>query len=284
MSKVYLNLQYACNTFTYKLAKSGGNRRISAVNSKPTGSLVNGTQLSVERQICCDDNCYFASNFRSERTCATDALPKKTKVLRVFCTTQTNKPKIKSQSASRSVFCAGPVSSAGPKMILDSKLPRVRQVKSSKWHMVHRNVLSSSRLSGRRRCGKRSVTCYHFFKHSRGFLWFMLCNWLLTANNALSEAQLLINVQNQVRIALEFPHFPCISICTLKCNVCECQNGLLSVANRAHYSNINFEFEIQRERETETESAYEHLLLCISCDVDLYLLLFARLSIPSNCC
>ncbi|KAH8409430.1 hypothetical protein KR222_004409 [Zaprionus bogoriensis] len=84
-------------------------------------------------------------------------------------------------------------------MILDKKLPRARQVKStSKWHMVHRNVLSSSRLSGRRRCGKRSVTCYHFFKHSRGFLWFMLCNWLLSANNsASSEAQLLINVQNQ---------------------------------------------------------------------------------------
>lgn len=170
------------------------------------------------------------------------------------------------------MFCAGPVSSAGPKMILDTKLPRVRQVKSSKWHMVHRNVLSSSRLKGRRRCGKRSVTCYHFFKHSRGFLWFMICNWLLTANNAHSEAQLLINVQNQVRIALEFTHFPWISICTLNCNVCECQNGLLSVANRARYSNINFEFEIKRE--WERESACEHLLLCISCDVDLYLLLF----------
>lgn len=79
MSKVHLNVQYTCDTFTYKLAKSGSNRRIPAVNSKPTGSLVNGTQLSVERQICCDDNCYFASNFRSERTCATDALPKKNK-------------------------------------------------------------------------------------------------------------------------------------------------------------------------------------------------------------
>lgn len=172
--------------------------------------------------------------------------------------------KNKSQSASRRVFCAGPVSSAGPKMILDTKLPRVRQVKSSRWHMVHRNVLSTSRLSGRRRCGKRSVTCYHFFKHSRGFLWFMLCNWLLTANNAHSEAQLLINVQNQVRIALELPHFPCISICTLKCNVCECQNGLLSVANRARHSNIDFEFEIHRETVRERGRARVSICYCAS--------------------
>lgn len=84
MSKVYLKEQYACDMLTYKVAKSGGNRRIPAVNSKHTGSLVNGTQLSVERQICCDDNCYFASNFRSERTCATDAISKKQKFSAYF--------------------------------------------------------------------------------------------------------------------------------------------------------------------------------------------------------
>lgn len=168
-------------------------------------------------------------------------------------------------------------------MILDTKLHKVRQVKSSKWHMVHRNVLSSSRLSGRRRCGKRSVTCYHFFKHSRGFLWFMLCNWLLTANNASSEAQLLINVQNQVRIIMIlnysiflwlinvfipfdtprcYSKMQCVCVC-----VCECQNGLLSVANRALCMFFEHRFRIrERERETarEWESASGSICYCAS--------------------
>ncbi|TDG53498.1 hypothetical protein AWZ03_000313 [Drosophila navojoa] len=61
--------------------------------------------------------------------------------------------------------------------------------------MAHRSVLNLCRITGRRRCGRRAVSCYHFFRHSRGFFWFILCNLLLTPNN--SDAQLLINVQNQ---------------------------------------------------------------------------------------
>lgn len=79
-------------------------------------------------------------------------------------------------------------------MILNPEQPKIKALKQSNYKVTHRQLLAKCRLSGRVQCGGRSVSSYHFFKHSRGFLWFILCNLLLNAN---SDAQLLINVQNQ---------------------------------------------------------------------------------------
>jgi len=81
-------------------------------------------------------------------------------------------------------------------MILNPEQPKIKALKQTNYKVTHRQLLAKCRLSGRVQCGGRSVSSYHFFKHSRGFLWFILCNLLLNAN---SDAQLLINVQNQVR-------------------------------------------------------------------------------------
>lgn len=159
-------------------------------------------------------------------------------------------------------------------MILDSKKPKNRAFKQSKWQFAHRQVLNKCRLSGRRRCGRRSVSCYHFFKHSRGFLWFMLCNLLLGANN--SDAQLLINVQNQVRFGLEL-RFQ---------TYCECQNCLLSsmaltalllaaafvgvAAFRTSISKLSVSKQ-ESVKQRERESAVNICLLCISCNYFFFL-------------
>lgn len=51
-------------------------------------------------------------------------------------------------------------------------------------------------VAAKRRCGSRVVSRNHYFKHSRAFLWLLVCN-MLAVDQVLS--QLLINVQNQVR-------------------------------------------------------------------------------------
>ncbi|KAH8241465.1 hypothetical protein KR026_004384 [Drosophila bipectinata] len=57
-------------------------------------------------------------------------------------------------------------------------------------HQFYRSL-----MAGNRRCGGRVVSRHHYFKQSRAFLWFLLCN-LLVAIPPI-QSQLLINVQNQ---------------------------------------------------------------------------------------
>ncbi|KAH8412682.1 hypothetical protein KR009_004496 [Drosophila setifemur] len=93
-------------------------------------------------------------------------------------------------------------------MILDAERPSqheenacnaVRQAQM-RWRMLHQKDLSAkhyyrSMLAGKRRCGGSTVTRHHYFKHSRAFLWFLLCNMVVALPPA--QSQLLINVQNQ---------------------------------------------------------------------------------------
>lgn len=67
-----------------------------------------------------------------------------------------------------------------------------------RWRMAHLKALSRTRTPAHGNCCGRVVSKNHFFKHSRAFLWFLLCNLVMNAD-AFAHSQLLINVQNQVR-------------------------------------------------------------------------------------
>ncbi|XP_030384032.1 out at first protein [Scaptodrosophila lebanonensis] len=89
-------------------------------------------------------------------------------------------------------------------MILEHERPEMppRYMRQVIWRSMHPELSTGSgskvlcRMKERRRCGSKRVSKHHFFKTSRGFFWFMLCNLLVSQNNGV-KAQLLINVQNQ---------------------------------------------------------------------------------------
>ncbi|BFF94799.1 out at first protein [Drosophila madeirensis] len=92
-------------------------------------------------------------------------------------------------------------------MILEGDNPEVAMVNvcqamrvgQLRWRFNHRRALAAAHLlrKEKRHCDGRFVSRDHFFRHSRGFLWFVICNLLVSGSTGGAEAQLLINVQNQ---------------------------------------------------------------------------------------
>nr|ACN94672.1 GA22098 [Drosophila miranda] len=76
-----------------------------------------------------------------------------------------------------------------------------QKLRQTRWRLKHHRPLAPLDMLGKRQqrrfCDGRPVDRHHFFKHSRGFLWFLMCNLLISGGSCGAEAQLLINVQNQ---------------------------------------------------------------------------------------
>ncbi|XP_033151331.1 out at first protein [Drosophila mauritiana] len=89
-------------------------------------------------------------------------------------------------------------------MILKEEHPHQRIVTAAnavkqaqiRWRLAHHKALSRTRTPAHGNCCGRVVSKNHFFKHSRAFLWFLLCNIVMSADS-FAHSQLLINVQNQ---------------------------------------------------------------------------------------
>ncbi|XP_017006137.2 out at first protein [Drosophila takahashii] len=88
-------------------------------------------------------------------------------------------------------------------MILEAEHPHQRVANAAqavrqshlRWRLSHMTAMSAKKTHSRTTCCGRVVSRNHFFKHSRAFLWFLLCNLMVGVDRA--HSQLLINVQNQ---------------------------------------------------------------------------------------
>ncbi|KAH8393140.1 hypothetical protein KR200_007248 [Drosophila serrata] len=67
--------------------------------------------------------------------------------------------------------------------------------RTTNFHDLKEPTQQNRVVAVKRHCSSRVVSRNHFFKHSRAFLWLLVCNMLATGN--VVKSQLLINVQNQ---------------------------------------------------------------------------------------